>query len=164
MSVQNAASQLLQAEKRQDELELQIKLFQSALSKLQGDNWTIHFTKQLTTIKEQVSKMEDELKDKQTENKRLKQERDSARKEIEELTVKLRESQKPKPKMDDDKKEAPKKPMVCGGTMDKAIDDNIKSIADKIKPAVIERAKKDNKNVKFDEFTPVEAKSQVSAL
>mmetsp|Transcript_19363 Transcript_19363/g.17170 ORF Transcript_19363/g.17170 Transcript_19363/m.17170 type:complete len:207 (-) Transcript_19363:140-760(-) len=160
MSIQNASQQLLQVEKRQIELESQIKTYQSALSKLQGENWQKHFTKQLTSIKDQVGKMEQKLKDRKMENKKLKEERDSYQKQIEDLTVKLRESQKPKKSED---KQADKKPMVCGGQMNKEIDDNIRSIAEKIKPSVIERAKKDNQNVKFDEFTPIQAKSQVVA-
>lgn len=162
MNLQNTAQQLLQAERRQIELESQIKTFQSALSKLQGENWQKHFTKQLRSIKDQVAKMEQKLKDRKMENKNLREERDSFKKQIEDLTVKLRESQKPQ-KSEDDKKED-KKPMVCGGQMNKAIDDNIRSIAEKIKPAVIDRAKKDNQNIKFDEFTPVQAKSQVKYL
>merc|ERR1712154_482925 len=95
MSVQDAGAQLLQVEQSQIELELQIKSFQSALSKLQGDNWQTHFTQQLTTIKQQVAEMEKLLIEKKKENKRLKQERDSAQKDVNELSKKLRESQKP---------------------------------------------------------------------
>merc|ERR1712154_605342 len=101
------------------------------------------------------------LIEKKKENKRLQQERDSAQKNVNDLSKKLRESQKPQ-KSNDDKKEQ-YKPMVCGGTMNKEIDDNIRSIAAKIKDAVINKAKSDDKNCKFEEFTPIQAKSQVVA-
>mmetsp|Transcript_55417 Transcript_55417/g.88390 ORF Transcript_55417/g.88390 Transcript_55417/m.88390 type:complete len:200 (+) Transcript_55417:49-648(+) len=153
MSVQNAAAQLLQIEKQQNEIEAQIKVFQAALAKLQGDDWQSHFTKQLTAIKGQVADMEQTLLARQKENKRLKQERDVAQKEVDDLTEKLRESQA---------SHAPSKPL-CGGLMNKEIDDNIKSIAAKMKEQVIKKATADKEKCAFDEFTPIEAKSQVVA-
>ncbi len=171
-SVQDAAAQLLQVEQSQIKLELEIKMFQSALSRLQGDNWQTHFTQQLTTIKQQIGKMENVLTVRQKENKRLKQERDSAQKIVNDLTIKLKESQHKISK--DDKKEIEKKEkeekaekvervMVCGGCMDKDIDDNIKQITAKIKDDVINKAKSDNENdtYAFDEFTAIRAQSQV---
>eukprot|EP00483_Globobulimina_turgida_P006296 UN06306 len=169
MSVQNAAAQLLQVEQSQIKLEMEIKMFQSALSRLQGDNWQTHFTQQLTTIKEQVAEMSKLLINRQKENKRLKQERDSAQKTVNDLATKLKESQKKinKDKNEDQKEEKQQhQPMVCGGAMNKDIDDNIKQITATIKDIVINKAKSDNENdtfVIFDEFTPIQAKSQVVA-
>ena len=166
MSLQNAAAQLLQVEKQQIELEAQIKSFQLGLAKLQGDNWQTHFTQQLTAIKQQVGKMEELLKQRTIENKKLTEERNSVQKQIDELTEKLRAAQKPKKVHNDDQKEKhdQKEKPKCGGTMDKAIDDNIRSIAAKIKDTVIKKAKSDDNKCKFDEFTPVKAKSQVLCI
>ena len=126
MSLQNTAQQLLQAEKRQIELESQIKEFQSALSKLQGEHWRKHFTNQLISIKAKADKRQKILEERQAENNKLKGERDSFQKQVDDLTVQLRESQKPKP--EDDKKENKKenkkkdKKTKCGGQMNKSID------------------------------------------
>eukprot|EP01084_Bolivina_argentea_P263194 445367_1 len=160
MSVQNATKQLMNVEKSQMKLEMQIKTFQSVLSKLQGDKWETHFTSQLTTIKQQVGEMEKLLIKREKENKRLKQERDLAKKEVDDLSKKLKESQT----IDEQKQsKQSEQPMRCGGLNDREIDDNIKLIVDKIKEQVINKSKSDNKNYNFDEFIAIEAKSQVVA-
>eukprot|EP01083_Nonionella_stella_P010294 29367_1 len=155
MSVQDAVSQLLQVGQNQEKLESQIKQFQTVLSTLQGENWRTHFTGQLTTIKGQVSAMEKLLKRRKGENEKLKQERDLAQQTVDELTVQLRESQKPQTQ--------PKKKV--GGTMSIEINDNIKSIAANIKEEVLKKAKLDSecKIDSFEEFTPIQARSQVVA-
>eukprot|EP01083_Nonionella_stella_P273596 928177_1 len=112
MSVQNATKQLMNVEKSQMKLEMQIKTFQSVLSKLQGDKWETHFTSQLTTIKQQVGEMEKLLIKREKENKRLKQERDLAKKEVDDLSKKLKESQT----IDEQKQsKQSEQPMRCGG-------------------------------------------------
>eukprot|EP01084_Bolivina_argentea_P039992 73895_1 len=180
MSVQDAATQILQVEQQQIKMEGQIKLYQTALAKLQRNNWQKHFTKQLTSIKGQVGEMEQVYNKAKSQNKTLKQERDAVQKIVDDLTIKLRAEQtkqsspkqppeQNKKDVDDEKKEKKEEKKqqhqvpLCGGTMDKEIDDNIRSIAAAIKNDVIARRKKDDKKSEFDEFTPIAAKSQVVA-
>ena len=151
--MQDTVAQLLELEKRQDEMEELIKGYQAVLAKLQGENWQTHFTRKLTEIKKNATAMEQKLMDRRRENKELRQQRDAAQREVDELTEKLRATQRPA-------KQA-RKPMVCGGTMDQSVDDRVHSVAAAIKASVIAKAKSDGKQSEFDEFTPIKAKSQV---
>merc|ERR1739838_120408 len=108
----------MQVERAQVGLEAQVETFQSALAKLQGENWQTHFTRQLISIKKQVSKMEQNLNAKKAKNTELTQQRDAAQKKVDDLSDKLRQSQSAYLGKDEEKQQRQQhQPMVCGGPM-----------------------------------------------
>ena len=95
-NLESVTAVLTQTEKKQNELECQMKSFESSLSKLKGDNWQTYLTNQLTSIKQQIAEMEATLKQRQNENKKLTQQRDLAKNQIQDLTRKIRKAHEKK--------------------------------------------------------------------
>ena len=72
MSLQNAASQLLEVQENQIRLEKRVKEFENTLKSLEKNVWQLHFKKELAEIQNKVDEMEKEYKQKEELNETLK--------------------------------------------------------------------------------------------